>query len=124
MNNKFPARGNGQKIKTRSQMAAALHSGSKAKEAEVQRDRASGTVESAVGRLERRTGSSSETTSPEHGMTPHPEERSAPTISAREIAKRAYEKFAGRGHLHGFDHEDWAAAEAELLAEAGWQTRN
>ncbi len=34
-------------------------------------------------------------------------------VSAR-VAQRAYERFAGRGYLHGHDVEDWLAAEAEL----------
>src|SRR6185369_12800154 len=33
----------------------------------------------------------------------------------QEIARRAYELFEERGHEHGRDFDDWAAAEAELL---------
>jgi hypothetical protein len=39
-------------------------------------------------------------------------------VSEDAIAKRAYEKFMARGCAHGFDQEDWAAAEQELNAEA------
>jgi len=42
----------------------------------------------------------------------------AMTVSDEAIAKRAYEKFEARGHLDGFDQEDWTAARLELLAEA------
>jgi Protein of unknown function (DUF2934) len=37
------------------------------------------------------------------------------TEAARQerIATRAYERFAARGYLDGFDLEDWLAAEAE-----------
>lgn len=34
----------------------------------------------------------------------------------QEIARRAYERFEERGQEHGRDLDDWAAAEAELLA--------
>jgi HSP20 family protein len=34
----------------------------------------------------------------------------------QEIARRAYELFEERGYEHGHDFEDWARAEAELLA--------
>lgn len=34
-----------------------------------------------------------------------------------EIARRAYEKFCGRGCHHGSDIEDWLAAERDVLAE-------
>jgi hypothetical protein len=33
------------------------------------------------------------------------------------IAKRAFEKFKGRGGDHGRDKEDWAAARSELISE-------
>jgi hypothetical protein len=33
-----------------------------------------------------------------------------------EIRIRAYELFEQRGRLEGFHHEDWARAEAEILA--------
>ncbi len=36
--------------------------------------------------------------------------------SETAIALLAYEKFAGRGCQHGFDQEDWFAAERELTA--------
>jgi len=42
----------------------------------------------------------------------------SPPIPAEAIARRAYEKFMARGCQHGFDQEDWLAAEQELIAEA------
>jgi Protein of unknown function (DUF2934) len=41
----------------------------------------------------------------------------ADSVSDEAIAKRAYEKFTARGHIHGFDREDWAEAREELIAE-------
>jgi hypothetical protein len=41
----------------------------------------------------------------------------ADAVSNEAIAKRAYEKFTARGHVHGFDREDWAEAREELIAE-------
>ena len=38
-------------------------------------------------------------------------------IPDEEIAKRAFEKFAGRGFVHGFDQQDWFDSEDELRAE-------
>ena len=38
-------------------------------------------------------------------------------VSNESIAKRAYEKYAARGMVHGLDQEDWALANDELLAE-------
>jgi hypothetical protein len=40
-------------------------------------------------------------------------------VTDRDIAQRAYEKFVARGRIHGFDQEDWAAAQRELFTEAG-----
>jgi hypothetical protein len=37
-------------------------------------------------------------------------------ISHDEIARLAYARFLARGSVHGFDGEDWFAAEAELRA--------
>jgi hypothetical protein len=34
------------------------------------------------------------------------------------IALRAYERFCARGYAHGFDVEDWLAAERELQSPA------
>src|SRR5262249_4486460 len=34
------------------------------------------------------------------------------------IAKRAFEKFMGRGGVHGFDQQDWFDAQDELIAES------
>jgi hypothetical protein len=39
------------------------------------------------------------------------------SIQDEAIARRAYEKFLARGSVHGFDQEDWAAANRELMAE-------
>ncbi len=39
-------------------------------------------------------------------------------ISEEAIGRRAYEKFQARGCVHGFDKEDWADAQRELMAEA------
>jgi hypothetical protein len=39
-------------------------------------------------------------------------------VPCQEIAKRAYEKFAGRGYVHGFHEQDWYDAEDELRAES------
>ena len=38
-------------------------------------------------------------------------------IPCEEIAKRAFEKYAGRGYVHGFHEQDWFDAEDELRAE-------
>jgi hypothetical protein len=38
-------------------------------------------------------------------------------VSNESIAKRAYEKYAARGMVHGLDQEDWALANDELVAE-------
>jgi hypothetical protein len=39
-------------------------------------------------------------------------ERPAPDHT--DIARLAFAKFAARGYIHGFQMEDWLAAEAEL----------
>jgi hypothetical protein len=36
------------------------------------------------------------------------------TPTAEDIATRAYYRFLERGRVHGFEVEDWLAAEAEL----------
>ena len=41
----------------------------------------------------------------------------APEIPVDAIERRAYEKFAARGHAHGADFDDWRAAEEELANE-------
>ena len=38
-------------------------------------------------------------------------------VLQEEIARRAFEKFAARGYVHGFDQQDWLDAEEELVAE-------
>jgi len=35
------------------------------------------------------------------------------------IAERAYQRFEARGGQHGYDVDDWLAAEQELAATAG-----
>ena len=42
----------------------------------------------------------------------------ADSVSHELIAKRAYEKFVARGQIDGFDRDDWAGAQEELIAEA------
>jgi hypothetical protein len=37
--------------------------------------------------------------------------------SDEDVAKRAYERFLGRGSVHGLDREDWAEATQALIAE-------
>ena len=41
----------------------------------------------------------------------------ADSVADEIIAIRAYEKFVARGHIDGFDREDWAEAREELIAE-------
>jgi hypothetical protein len=48
----------------------------------------------------------------------HPQRTEAKSASDEAVAKRAYEKYVGRGRADGFDREDWAAASRELMAEA------
>lgn len=45
------------------------------------------------------------------------ETRSSDTVIVEQIRFRAYELFEERGRLDGFDQEDWARAEAEILAK-------
>jgi Protein of unknown function (DUF2934) len=42
----------------------------------------------------------------------------ADSVSHEIIAKRAYYNFVARGRIDGFDREDWAGAQEELIAEA------
>ena len=51
----------------------------------------------------------------EGSKTPRNGESSG-TLVLEQIRIRAYELFEQRGRLHGFDQEDWARAEAEILA--------
>ena len=37
-------------------------------------------------------------------------------IAPHEVARRAFEKFMERGGEHGYDVQDWLAAEAEIRA--------
>ena len=39
-------------------------------------------------------------------------------VSDDDVAERAYEKFLARGSVHGFDRQDWTAAQQELVAAA------
>jgi hypothetical protein len=39
-------------------------------------------------------------------------------VSDEDVAERAYEKFLARGSVHGFDRQDWTAAQQELVARA------
>jgi hypothetical protein len=50
---------------------------------------------------------------PDPAVPPAPEFQ----VSQEEIARRAFEKFAARGYMHGFDQQDWFDAEEELTAE-------
>lgn len=52
-----------------------------------------------------------------------PKERAFPVtlVSDDVVAQRAYKKFIERGSIHGFDREDWAEAQRELIAEATTQ---
>ena len=52
-----------------------------------------------------------------------PERHAATSVTPEAISHRAYEKFLERGCVHGHDHEDWCAAEAELLTEIERQQR-
>lgn len=55
---------------------------------------------------------------PSNGPVALPAAQHLDAVSEDVIAKRAFEKFMARGCTHGFDQEDWAAAEQELTAEA------
>ena len=50
------------------------------------------------------------------GLTPS-QPASEIQIPLEEVSKRAFEKFAARGYLHGFDQQDWFDAEEELIAD-------
>src|SRR5262249_47330899 len=45
------------------------------------------------------------------------ESRYSETVIVEQIRFRAYELFEERGRLDGYDQEDWARAEAEILAK-------
>ena len=49
--------------------------------------------------------------------TRKPRPAAAPEIPVDAIERRAYEKFAARGHAHGADFDDWRQAEEELASE-------
>jgi Protein of unknown function (DUF2934) len=42
----------------------------------------------------------------------------AMSVPTEALARRAYGKFIARGCIHGFEKDDWAAANRELVAEA------
>jgi hypothetical protein len=42
--------------------------------------------------------------------------------SRNQIEKTAYERWERRGHPHGFDHEDWIAAESDLFFALNYRT--
>jgi len=46
-----------------------------------------------------------------------------PTVTDREIARRAYEIFERRGGAQGADLDDWLQAEHELRGEAAAERR-
>ena len=40
----------------------------------------------------------------------------ATVVFDTDVAERAYQKFLARGSVHGFDQQDWAEAQQELVA--------
>ena len=62
--------------------------------------------EARVGRDERPSGYSGETSLEETGARGRDDDR--------EIARRAYERFLARGGQHGHDQEDWYEAERSV----------
>ncbi len=44
--------------------------------------------------------------------------KGGPALNREDIARRAYELFLERGGTHGYDVEDWIAAEHELTSGA------
>lgn len=61
------------------------------------------------------------TKAPSRKRTGQPEPAASPALDGQirqeDIAMRAFEKFASRGYVHGFDQQDWLDAEEELIAE-------
>jgi hypothetical protein len=47
---------------------------------------------------------------------------SAATNLEDEIRRRAYELFEERGRISGYEHEDWLAAEREIMARHNLQS--
>jgi hypothetical protein len=45
-------------------------------------------------------------------------EISDPDLQHQRIAQRAHELYEARGHVDGFDAEDWLQAEREILGQA------
>lgn len=68
--------------------------------------------------MSQRTSSVASPRQPANGPVALPVAQHLDAVSEDVIAKRAYEKFIARGCTHGFDQQDWAAAEQELTAEA------
>jgi hypothetical protein len=52
-----------------------------------------------------------------NGPSPAGQRTEVRSASDADIAKLAYEKYEARGHVDGFDREDWTAARRELLGE-------
>ena len=52
--------------------------------------------------------------------TPAPSGTAKP--ACEHVAQRAYEKWMKRGCVHGFDVQDWAEAEQEVMAEQSRST--
>ncbi len=50
-------------------------------------------------------------------VTPSTPTASGAKPSCEHIAQRAYEKWMKRGCVHGYDVQDWAEAEKEVMAE-------
>lgn len=61
------------------------------------------------------------TKAPSRKRTEQPGTSAPPAVDGQirqeDIATRAFEKFATRGYVHGFDEQDWFDAEEELIAE-------
>jgi hypothetical protein len=56
------------------------------------------------------------TTAPKRVRATQTQRDQAQTTDHASIAQRAYERFMARGMTHGYDVEDWLAAEQELSA--------
>jgi hypothetical protein len=61
---------------------------------------------------------SNKTSAPKLGRARKVTAGTATMASNEEIAARAYERFCARGYVHGFDVDDWLAAERDLLSRA------
>jgi len=83
------------------------------------------TVESKETKVSKETAVTKETAASKEAAS---KETSAPKATTKQVAKasevsgelisvRAFELFASRGYVHGFDREDWIEAERQLKAE-------